>query len=517
MQDFNADLLFPDLVKKAVVARFDGGDITSDAGFLLLAQADEKVGLSRALDGALGDRRQAGKVRHPLRQLLQARLYGIAAGYPDANDHDTLRQDAALKLACARRPQGDGPLASQPTLSRLENRVGARDLVRMSHALAERVIAHLPAETRRVVLDVDASDDPCHGQQQFEEFNAYYACHCYLPLFLHVTDENGQQWLLSSLLRPGRAAATKGLRGMLTSAVRLLRQRFPKLEIIVRADSAFGNDKVLRLCDALQVDYVLGLPQNPRLQKLSTPVQMDACLKYRWAGEGCREFGEFDYRADSWDKARRVVVKAEITRHELNPRYVVTSLRDNPNEAASPEKFSTEKFSLEKVLSAKVPPEKISSAKVPLEKISSAKVPLEKVSPEKFSPEEVYLFYCKRGEQENRIKEMKLDLSSGRTSCHGFLANQFRLLLHAAASVLLSVVQQAAAGTVWAKAQAGTLRLRLLKVGARVLESCRKVWVHLSSAFPEQATWHHLHRNLSGAAPPTPTARTHRKRLLRHA
>jgi len=459
MKGSNPDLLFAAVGGKAVVGRFDGGDITSDAGFLLLAQADHKIGLTQALAAVMVDKRQASKVLHPLPLLLQERIYAIAAGYPDANDGDTLRHDPALKLACDRRPQSDPPLASQPTLSRLENGVNAKQLLRLSLALAQRVIAQLPADTRHVVLDVDASDDACHGQQEFEEFNAYYDTHCYLPLYLHVTGEDGRQRLLGVLLRPGKASATRGLRGLLGPAVRLLRARLPQVHIVVRADSGFGSAKVLRLCDGWGVDYVLGLAQNARLQRLSTPVQMDACLKYRWAGEGCREFGEFDYKAGSWDQARRVIVKAEITRHELNPRCVVTSLSGgSPAPAASATAASA----------------------------TAARVP---------TPEEIYLFYGGRGEQENRIKEMKLDVDSGRTSCHRFLANQCRLLWHAAAGVLLGAVQ-AAAGTRWASAQMGTLRLRLLKVGARVVESSRKVWVHLSSAFPEQGVWGHLYERL---------------------
>jgi Transposase DDE domain group 1 len=237
MQQSNAELLFPAVGGKAVVGRFDGGDITSDAGFLLLAQADQKIGLTHALAGAMVDKRQASKVVHPLQVLLQERIYAIAAGYPDANDGDSLRFDPALKLACQRRPESDAPLASQPTLSRLENGVSAQELVHMSLALAQRVIAQLPADTRHVVLDVDASDDPCHGQQQFEEFNAYYDTHCYLPLFVHVTAEDGRQRLLGVLLRPGKAAATTGLRGLLGPAIRLLRARFPQLHIILRLRS----------------------------------------------------------------------------------------------------------------------------------------------------------------------------------------------------------------------------------------------------------------------------------------
>ncbi len=434
---------------KDVVARFDGGEITSDAGLVLLSQADRSIGLTQDLADAIDDRRQVSKVEHSYWALLQERIFAIACGYPDANDLGTLRHDPALKLACGRCPKTDPALASQPSLSRFENTLTAKDLFRMGKAVARKVIAQLPKGTRRVILDVDASDDPCHGQQEFEFFNRHYDCHCYLPLYLFVTDESGCQRLLSILLRPGRAGATLGLAGLLRQAVSLLRERFPSIEIVLRADAGFGCDKVLRLCDRLQIDYVLGLAQNPRLQTLSTSCQIRAAIRHKFERDGCREWDSFLYKAHSWDKERQVIVKAEVTRGELNPRYIVFSCKGDS-------------FLLEK------------------------------------SPQDLYLFYCGRGDIENRIKEMKLDLDSGRTSCHSFLANQARLLMFAAAGVLLGVLKQATSGTKWAKATLGTLRLRLLKVGARVVESCRRIWLHLPTSFPEQAIWRTIHQRLAG-------------------
>jgi hypothetical protein len=434
-------LTFPAAIGREVLCRFDGGDITSDAGLLLIAQADKKIGLSQALSDALVDKRQQSKVRHDLPTLLRERVFAIAMGYADANDLDRLKDDPALKLACGRRPATGLPLASQPTISRLENSVTKKDLLRLGLALARRVIAQLPADTKKVVLDVDATDDPCHGQQEFEFFNAYYDTHCYLPLYLHVTAGDGRQRLLATLLRPGKCAATLGVFALLRRGVRLVRARFAQVKIVLRADAGFGCDAVLRFCDKQKLGYVLGLSKNARLQALSTPYQIRAAIRHKWEGDGCREWGEFLYKAGTWDKKRRVIVKAEVTCGELNPRYVVTS-----------EPVQT--------------------------------------------PALVYQFYGGRGDSENRIKEMKLDTDSGRTSCHRFVANQFRLLMHAAAYVLLGVLQQAACGTRWANAQAGTLRLRLLKVGARVVQSCRKVWLHLASSFPEQAAWFALHRQL---------------------
>jgi hypothetical protein len=433
---------FPAVSHRLVTARFDGGDLSSDAGVVLLAEAERHTDIIGALAHSLVDTRQSHKVQHSLEDLIRARVFGICCGYEDANDLSNLRHDPAFKLACDRLPETGRALASQSSISRLENRIGAKDLVRAAYALGRAVIAQLPQDTTAVILDVDATPDPCHGQQELEGFNAHYDTHCYLPLLLHVTAADGQKRLLAALLRPGKASACHGLFALLGGAVRLLRERFPEITLTLRADGGFGNARVIHFCERKGVDFVLGLGKNPRLQTLSTPVQIDAALKYRWAGEGCREFGEFSYKAGTWRNRHRVVVKAEITRGELNPRYVVTS---DTNTAA----------------------------------------------------EEVYTFYCGRGDQENRIKEFKGDLAGGRTSCHRFLANQFRLLLHLGASALMGVVQRALSGTPWAKAQVQTVRLRLLKVAVRVVQTSRRIWLHLPTCFPEKQTWEHLWRKLS--------------------
>lgn len=437
------DLVFPSVESKGVVARFDGGDITSDAGLLLISKADRKLGLTRLIAEAIDDQRDQDQVDHKMIELVRERVYAISVGYEDANDLSTLRSDPVLKTACDRLPTSGKDLGSQPTMCRLENAVGRKDLLRIGMSIADRVVSGLSKDTRQVIIDVDSTDDACHGQQEFEFFNGYYDEHCYLPILVHITGDDGRQRLLCSLLRPGNAGATTGLFGVLRRTVELLRRRFPDVRIILRGDSAFGTREVIEFCEERCIDFILGLRGNSRLHTLSTPVQMDACLKYGWEGSGCREYGEFRYKAGPWKRHQRVVIKAEITRRELNPRFVVTSLTGK-------------------------------------------------------SPEEIYEFYCGRGEQENRIKEMKLDLGSGRTSCHRFLANQFRLLLHTAACVLMGVLQECLDGTKWARAQVGTMRLGLLKVGARIEETCRKVWVHLPTAFPEKDIWSYLHMRLWG-------------------
>jgi hypothetical protein len=438
MDNTTLDLTFPAVGGREVVSRNDGGDITSDAGLLLISLADKKLGLTRGMADAIDDHRNRSKVVHPVIEMARERIYAICQDYEDANDLDTLRHDPALKVACGRLPKTGEVLASQPTISRFENMPGAREMARMAESMAERVISQLPMDTRRIIIDVDPTEDAVHGQQEFEFFNGHYGCHCYLPVHIHITGDDGRQRIIGSVLRPGNSGATKGLYSVLRIAIRLVRKSMPDARIILRADSAFGVCAVLDFCEDMGVDYILGMKANKNLHLLSTPVQMDACLKYKWEGNGCREYGEFIYGARTWRHPRRIVVKAEITQGDLNPRFVVTSLLE-------------------------------------------------------LSDVEAYLFYCGRGEQENRIKEIKLDLSSGRTSCHSFLANQFRLLMHTAACMLMGVLQESLAGTRFAKAQIGTLRTRILKVGARVVETARKIWFHLPTSFPQKEMWRRMY------------------------
>jgi hypothetical protein len=275
-------------------------------------------------------------------------------------------------------------------------------------------------------------------QQEFEFFNGYYDSHCYIPLALYITGPDGMQRLIGPMLRSGKGGNV-GVESAIRVAVGAIRERFPTAKIVLRADSGFGNADVLWLCDKLKLSYALGLAGNRTLQALSTKPQMQACWLYtfgkeRWESDGaCRVFAGFGYKAGTWSYERRVIVKAEITERDLNPRFIVTNLR----------------------------------------------VPLQ----------EAYAFYCRRGDIENRIKEFKLDLNAGRTSCHRFLANQMRLLMHVAASILMTAIQQAAQGTSLEKSQVGTIRLRLLKLGARVIETTRRVCLQMSSSFPNQAAW----------------------------
>ncbi len=431
--------LFP-LSAKPVVIRADGGAVTSDAGALLLRQLDERMGLTRGLAGSLVDRREPSKVRHEVVSLLRQRIYQIALGYEDCNDADRLRFDPALKLAVGRAP-AEADLASQPTLSRLENQVGWHECWRICEALLECYLQrHGKRPPRRLVLDVDATDDETHGDQQLAFFHGYYDEYCYLPLLVFAQAEGkGEQELLGALLRPGNVHGGHRAMALIKAVVRRLREAFPECVIELRADSALALPEVYDGCEELSIPYTISLPKNERLTELAQPWMREAQVIHAGTGEKVQVFGEFLYAADSWSHQRRVIVKAEVMAQGENPRFVVTSRRCRKSKA-------------------------------------------------------LYRFYCQRGDPENRIKELKLDLKADRLSCHRFWANQFRLLLHAAAYVLMQAMRKLLAGTDLARAQVSTLRLRLLKVGARIRESVRRVWVQLPSAYPWFALWHQLAR-----------------------
>jgi hypothetical protein len=314
------------------------------------------------------------------------------------------------------------------------------------------VVAQLPEDTTSVILDIDEMEDPCHGQQELEFFNGHYGSYCYLPLLLFVTDQTGRQRLMTVALREGKTN-TRGARSLIKRAVGMIRARFPRVRIELRADALYGNSQVLSCCDKLGIEFTLGLASNVRLHEETLAIQMDACIKYSQLKYipgfcECKEYAAFDYQAGPWDRKRTVIIKAEITQAQVgqlkvNPRFIVTNR-------------------------------------------------------EYARAEDGYIHYCQRGDIENRIKEFNLDLSGGRTSCHRFLANQCRVLLHAAASVLMSVVQEAAQATALCNSQMGTLRLQVLKLGARICETARRVWIHMSSSYPNQRTWQTIYEALSG-------------------
>lgn len=433
MDSSESRITIPSFGSKPVTINFSGGDITSDGGWALVGLADDKIGLTRSMAAAIKDLRDPEKVLHSCEEQVRARVYGITNGYEDCNDHDFLREDPCLKSVCGSSPDDGADLASQPTLSRFENASGWRDLIRCGRVILRSAVAQIPKESPRIYLDVDATDDPTHGQQQLCLFNGHYLNYCYLPLHVFATGSDGRKRALASVLRPGNASYKTGLKGTLRAVVRALRERFPDSEIILRADSDFGNAEVIKFCRRHGLKFLLGVSGNPRLITLGIPAMLRVAAEKTATKGDPWVFDEFEYQAETWPTPHRVIVKAEVTQEKLNPRFVTTNLKE--------------------------------------------------------LPPEIYASYCDRGECENRIKELKLDLFSGRTSCTRFLANQFRLLLHTAAMVLMQALQDAAADTKYAKAQAATLRLRLLKVGGRIREVKRRIWFHLSSSYPDRHDW----------------------------
>lgn len=421
---------------KRVTGGFDGGAISSDGGLMLVAKADRRLGLTRQLAGCLHDRRDPHKIRHQVHELLAQRVYQIAAGYEDCNDADDLRHDPVLKTAVGRLPQSDPDLGSQPTLSRFENAVTRRELWALAEVLVDQFLArHAATRPKVVLLDFDATDDATHGQQQFAEFHGFYEEHCYLPLLVTAQVDGGPQELLVALLRRGRSHASRGALAVLKRLVARLRQQWPGLPILVRGDSGFALPALYDWCEAQEtpVWYLIGLPQNARLRALAEPHLQAARAEHERTGEKVRRLHAARYAAKPWPHRRRVLVKAEVAAKGDNPRFVVTNLR-------------------------------------------GAALGL-------------YNLYAARGEMENRIKELKGDLQLDRTSCHRFAANQFRVLLHAAAFVLCGALREALAGTELAAAQVCTLQRKLLKLGVRVKETARRVWLQFASSCPVQDLW----------------------------
>jgi hypothetical protein len=439
-------------ISQPIVARFDQPHASADGGALLLKLADEQLGLTWRLAGALRDRRQPGKVAHPLRDLLRQRVFGLACGYADCNDAARLVDDPIHKLLLDRDPLEGAALGSQPTLSRFENGAGRADLYRLGTALADTVLsyhrARLGAGVRLITIDLDATDDPTHGQQELALFNGYYDTWCYLPLLATVTfNTEPIQHVVAALLRPGTGAATRGVRGLLRRLFSKLHALFPRARLRVRADAGFADAKLLAFLDAAGVEYVLGLPGNRRLDKRVRRLLGRARMQARASGETATLYGETRYAARRWDRKRRIIMKAEVLCYpgrsrKDNPRFLVTNLSHRPVT--------------------------------------------------------VYTrLYCGRGDMENRLKELQQGLAMDRTSCSRFAANQLRLLFSVAAYALFQVLQGVARATVVGSAQVSTLRERLLKIAVWVERSVRRIVLHLPQRFPWRDAWQHLVQALS--------------------
>jgi hypothetical protein len=440
-------LLFPDLLDKRVVAEFDQEHASSDGGALLLKAADRRLGLIDTLSVCLPDDRQEGKVTHALSELVGQRAYGIACGYADGNDATRLANDPIHKVLLGRDPIVGDALASQSTLSRFENAVSPRDLYRFGEALADLVIRRhrkrLRGKAQRITIDLDPTDDPTHGQQQFSFFNGYYDSWCYLPVvgFISFNDEI-EQYLFTAVLRPGNAPAKLGAVGILRRVIDRLRDAFPGVRVFVRLDGGFACPEVLDFLDEQpRLDHVVAVAKNSVLERRAKRLMGRARRRSRESQKTEHVFGECRYAAKKWSYKRRVVIKAEVTRLEgrapkNNPRFVITNLR--------------------------------------------------------CTPRAVYQRYRQRGEVENRIKELHYGLQIDRTSCTSFWANQFRVLLTAAAYVLMQEIRLQAKRTGCARAQVSTLRERLFKIGVWIEVTVRRIVFHFPVSYPFKQDWGRL-------------------------
>ena len=421
-------------------ACFDGGRVTSDGGLAWVQEADTAVGVCAAF-GALVPEWRRGPVRHTLETLVRQRVFQIACGYADQNDAAALRSDPLLKLVCGRLPETGRDLASQPTFSRLENAVRPRDCYRLAEALLEvylreraRLVPHRAAGPRRLLLDLDGTDDPTHGGQEGSAYHGYYAQHMYFPL-LAFDGDTGQ--LVTAVLRPGNAHGSRGAVAVLKRLVPRVRARWPGVAIELRADSGFAVPALYDYCEAEGIAYTIGLIPNSRLEQLAAPLLAEAQRRQQERGAPkVRLAGATTYAAQSWSRARRVVYKAEALEKGPNTRFVVTT-------STAP-------------------------------------------------PLAVYDRYVDRGESENWIKDFKRACAGDRLSDHRFAANQFRLLLHAAAYWLLDTLRRWLVAAGAERLQLDTLRLRLLKIGGVVRQLLTRVRLHLASSHPGEALWHLL-------------------------
>lgn len=428
---------------RQVVGQFAGDRLTTEGGSLLLRQVERKIGLLRRVAACFTDYRQPERIEHRLEEMLAQRIYGLALGYEDLNDHEQLRQDPLLGVLAGKKDLAE-PLAGKSTLNRLELTPAGSPLAerynKISYSaealdtlLVDLFLEAYPRAPQEIVLDLDATDTPLHGRQEARFFHGYYGHYCYLPLYVFCGD-----YLLCARLRPSNIDASAGSLEEVQRIVRQIRARWPKTRIILRADSGFCREELLAWCENSDVDYVFGFARNKRLRRIIGRAMQEAKQEHRRTGKPARVFCEFTYRTKkSWSRARRVIAKAEQIEGKENPRYLVTSL-------------------------------------------DAQDWPAQKLYEQ---------LYCARGEMENRIKE-QLSLFADRLSTETLRANQLRLYFSSLAYVLVEALRRLAlAGTEWAEAQVDTIRLKLLKIAAQVRITARRIWVRYSCAYPWQNTF----------------------------
>lgn len=409
--------------RRVIEAAFDGGDIVSDGGVLLLRQVDQRIGLTKAIGRVFDDRRRRASVTHSMRDMLAQRIYGLCCGWEDVCDHNVLRGDLALQTAVGRVDA----LASAPTLNRLETSATREHAAALHGVLLDQFIASKSSRPKELILDIDATHMPLHGAQEKAHFHRYYDNYCYLPLYVFC----GQD-ILACVLRPSSRDPASVLSALIKLIARRLRHAWPRVRIVVRGDSGFCRSQALRRFEKWGLHYIVGLQKNSALLQRVALAEVALADMYRNAGIKQRMIGEFEYAAGSWDRQRRVIARLEHDAHGANPRFIVTNLKGGP-----------------KALYERV--------------------------------------YCARGEAENRIKEAQLDLFGRRASCHKFQANQLRLLLAAFAyTLMINLRRIALIGTELERACTATIRIKLLKIGAAIVRNTRRVRVLLASQHPLQ-------------------------------
>lgn len=408
---------------RKVQANFGGGEITSDGGVMLLNQADKLINLTERIAATANDPRNPKKITHTIRDMLRQRIYSLALGYEDLNDHDTLRNDTAIQTAVGK----DEELASSPTLCRFENFADRQMCWDMTKTLVEVFIESFKKPPKELILDFDATDDLVHGNQIGRFFHGYYKNYCFLPLYVFCGKH-----LLAGYLRPSNIDAAYGAWSILKLLSDRFRQVWPDVKIVFRADSGFCRHLMMDWCDKNNIEYIIGIARNSRLEAQADHLMKKAISQFEITSEKQRIFGDLAYAAESWKSMRRVVAKAEYSAKGKNPRFIVTSLSGDSQQI--------------------------------YEKL-----------------------YCARGEAENRIKAQQLDLFADRTSCMNWVPNQIRLLLSGLAYTLIEAIRRLGLkNTDLYKASCGTIRLKLFKIGAIILKNTRRIQMLLSSAYPAQ-------------------------------
>ncbi len=416
---------------RKIQLNFDGGEITSDAGAILLNRADKMINLTNRIAASINDPRCKGKIDHKAGDILRQRVYGLALGYEDLNDHITLRKDTAIQTAVGK----DKDLASSSTLCRFENAADKQLCWDIHKALVEVFIESFKKPPKQIILDFDATDDPVHGDQIGKFFHGYYKHYCFLPLYVFCGKH-----LLAAYLRPSNIDAAYGAWSILKLLSKRLREAWPNVKIIFRADSGFCRHLMLNWCDKQEkpIYYIIGIARNSRIEKQADFLIKKAREKFEQSGKKQRLFSDIRYAAGSWKYKRRIIIKAEHSSKGKNPRFLVTNL------------------------------------------MADSQKLYEKM-------------YCARGEAENRIKAQQLDLFADRTSCTNWVPNQLRMLLSGLAYTLIEAIRRLALkNTDLFKASCGTIRLKLFKIGAIVLKNTRRVQMLLSSAYPYQKVFYQI-------------------------